>query len=262
MSVMDMFRLDGKVAFLNGAGRGIGAASAIALGEAGADIAIRARTRSQLDEVAGRVRELGRRVLVLEATAEPGEDVAALDIIVSELGRLDVLVNVVGGAMPGPFMKGNGARLNASFDFNVTGPVRLTRAAVPHMLANGGGAVVNITTVMSQLVARGYSEYGTVKAALEHATRLMAADLSPRIRVNGVAPGAIHTDSLEIIMRDPSIRAAMEAATPMRRIGVPDDIAAAVLYLCSPASAYVTGKIIRVDGGIQTPNFQMPLPDL
>ena len=90
----------------------------------------------------------------------------------------------------------------------------------------------------------------------------MAADLSPKIRVNGVAPGAIHTESLEVIMRNPEIRAAIEAATPMRRLGVSEDIAAAVLYLCAPASGYVTGKIIDVDGGIQVPNFQMPFADL
>ena len=130
------------------------------------------------------------------------------------------------------------------------------------MLASGGGSIVNITTAMGHLVSRGYSTYGTVKAALDHATRLMAADLSPKIRVNGVAPGAIHTDSLEVIMRNPEIRAAIEAATPMRRLGVSEDIAAAVLYLCTPASSYVTGKIIDVDGGIQVPNFQMPFADL
>ena len=262
MSVIQMFRVDGQTAFVNGAGRGIGAASALALAEAGADVAIRARTLSQLEQVAEGIAGFGRRALILQATDAPGDDVRALDRIVTEFGSLNILVNVVGGAMPGPFMSGTDDQLNDSFEFNVTGPVRLTRAAVPYLLAAGGGAVVNITTVMGHLVGRGYATYGTVKAALEHATRLMAADLSPRIRVNGVAPGAIHTDSLEVVMSNPDIRAAMEAATPMRRIGVPDDIAAAVLYLCSPAAGYVTGKIIEVDGGIRTPNFEMLFPDL
>ena len=262
MSVMQMFRVDGQVAFVNGAGRGIGAACALALAEAGADVAIRARTVSQLDEVAEGIRALGRRALVIPATEAPGDDTAALDAAVAEFGSLNILVNVVGGAMPGRFLKGTDRQLNESFDFNVTVPIRLSRAAVPHMLASGGGSIVNITTAMGHLVARGYSTYGTVKAALDHATRLMAADLAPRIRVNGVAPGAIHTDSLEVIMRNPEIRAAIEAATPMRRLGESDDIAAAVLYLCSPASSYVTGKIIDVDGGIQVPNFQMPFADL
>ncbi|CAB4880090.1 unannotated protein [freshwater metagenome] len=262
MSVMQMFRVDGQTAFVNGAGRGIGAACALALAEAGADVAIRARTLEQLEEVADGVRSLGRRVLVLQATDEPGDDVAALDRAVSEFGSLGILVNVVGGAMPGPFLKGSDRKLNEAFDFNVTLPVRMCRAVVPHMLAAGGGSIVNITSAVGHLVSRGFSTYGTVKAALDHATRLMAADLSPRIRVNGVAPGAIHTDSLEVIMRNPEVREAIESATPMRRLGVADDIAAAVLYLCSPASSYVTGQILDVDGGVRVPNFQMPFADL
>ena len=262
MTVMQMFRLDGQVAFVNGAGRGIGAASALALAEAGADVAIRARTLSQLDDVAAGIRAFGRRALVLQATDEPGDDTAALERAAAGLGSLQVLVNVIGGAMPAAFMPGSDRELNEAFDFNVTGPIRMCRAAVPYMLAAGSGSIVNITTAMGHLVARGYSTYGTVKSALDHATRLLAADLSPRIRVNAVAPGAIHTDSLEIIMRNPDIKAAIEGATPLRRLGTSEDIAAAVLYLCSPASAYVTGKILDVDGGIQTPNFHMPFPDL
>ena len=262
MSVMQLFRVDGQVAFVNGAGRGIGAASALALAEAGADVAIRARTSSQLNEVAEGIRALGRRAFVLQAIDEVDDDVHALERAAGELGSLDILVNVVGGAMPAKFLRGSDQQLSDAFDFNVVGPMRLTRAAVPYMLAAGGGSIVNITTAMGHLVARGYSTYGMVKAALDHATRLVAADLAPRIRVNAVAPGAIHTDSLEVIMRDPQIRASIELATPLRRLGTPDDIAAAVLYLCSPASGYVTGKIIEVDGGVQVPNFQMPYPDL
>jgi 7-alpha-hydroxysteroid dehydrogenase len=262
MTVMQMFRMDGQFAFVNGAGRGIGAASAIALAEAGADVAIRARTLSQLDETAATIRSLGRTAVVYQATDEAGDDTGALDRAAAEFGGLNVLVNVVGGAMPGEFLRASDRTLNEAFDFNVTGPVRMARAAVPHMLATGSGSIVSITTTMAHLVARGFSTYGMVKAALDHATRLLAADLAPRIRVNAVAPGSIHTESLEVIMRDPAMRAAIEDATPLRRLGTADDIAAAVLYLCSPASAYMTGKILHVDGGLQVPNFDMGLPDL
>lgn len=262
MSVMSMFQVDGQVAFVNGAGRGIGAASALALAEAGADVAIRARTLSELEQTAQAIRNLGRRVLVLQATAGEGDDIRALAACVDQLGALNILVNVVGGAMPGPFLRGSDRQLADAFDFNVTIPMRLCRAAVPYMLAANGGSIVNITTAMAHMVGRGYSTYGTVKAALDHATRLMAADLSPRIRVNAVAPGAIHTDSLAIVMQNEEIRAAIEGATPMRRLGTAQDIAAAVLYLASPASGYVTGRILYVDGGIQVPNFEMPFDDL
>ncbi|MCU1396717.1 MAG: short-chain dehydrogenase [Ilumatobacteraceae bacterium] len=262
MTVMQMYRMDGQVAFVNGAGRGIGAASALALAEAGADVAIRARTLSQLEETAAGIRAFGRRALVIQAVEEEGDDVAALDKVVAEFGALHALVNVVGGTMPAPFMRGTDKKLNDAFDFNVTGPIRMSRAAVPHMLAAGHGSIVMITTTMAHLVARGFSTYGMVKAALDHGTKLLAADLAPRIRVNAVAPGSIHTESLEVIMRDPEVRKAIEDATPLRRLGVADDIAAAVLYLCSPASSYMTGQSLHVDGGLRVPNFDMGLPDL
>ena len=262
MSVLGMFRVDGQVAFVNGAGRGIGAASAIALAEAGADVAIRARTLDELEVTADKIRALGRRAVVLQATNEEGDDIRALEHAVGELGSLNILVNVVGGAMPGPFLRGTDRQLNEAFDFNVTAPMRLSRAAVPHLLAAGGGSIVNITTAIAHMVGRGYSIYGSVKAALDHATRLMAADLCPKIRVNAVAPGAINTDALAVVMANDEVRASIEGLTPLRRLGTPEDIAAAVLYLASPASSYLTGKIIEVDGGVLVPNFEMPFPDL
>ena len=112
------------------------------------------------------------------------------------------------------------------------------------------------------MVGRGYTLYGTVKAALDHATRLLAADLCPKIRVNAVAPGAILTDALAVVMADDDIRKSMDRLTPLRRIGTPDEIAAAVLYLASPAGGFLTGKIIEVDGGTQVPAFEFPIPDL
>ena len=263
MSVLNMFRVDGKVAFVNGAGRGIGAASAIALAEAGADVAIRARTVGQLDEVAEAIRGYGRRALVVVADdSVEDDDLSALERAVDEFGRLDILVNVVGGAMPGPFMRARDRDFEQAFQFNVMTAIRLVRAAVPHLLATGDGSVINITTAAAHMVGRGYTLYGTVKAALDHATRLLAADLCPKIRVNAVAPGAILTDALAMVMGNDDIRQSMERLTPLRRIGTPDEIAAAVLYLASPAGGFLTGKIIEVDGGTQVPAFEFPIPDL
>lgn len=119
-----------------------------------------------------------------------------------------------------------------------------------------------VSSAMGHNVGRGYAAYGASKAALEHAVRLVAADLNPTIRVNAVAPGAILTEALQIVADNPEIRSAIEAATPLRRLGLPDDIAAAVLYLASDASSYVTGQIIAVDGGVRTPNFELPIPDV
>jgi 7-alpha-hydroxysteroid dehydrogenase len=112
------------------------------------------------------------------------------------------------------------------------------------------------------MAGRGYLAYGTAKGALAHYTRLAAADLSPQIRVNAIAVGSVATSALDVVMQTDELREALEANTPLKRIGDPADIAAAVVYLASEAGSYVTGKILEVDGGIESPNLDMGLPDL
>ncbi|MCP9965518.1 SDR family oxidoreductase [Actinomadura madurae] len=168
----------------------------------------------------------------------------------------------MGGAMPVPFLDTSPRRLENAFQFNVSTTHALTRAAVPHLLAADGGSVVNISSVMGRIAGRGYLAYGTAKAALAHYTRLAALDLAPRVRVNAIAVGSVATSALDIVMTSDELRTEMEERTPLRRVGVPEDIAAAVLYLASPASAYVTGGVLRVDGGIETPNLDLRLEDL
>lgn len=115
---------------------------------------------------------------------------------------------------------------------------------------------------MGRVAGRGYTAYGTAKAALAHYTRLAAVDLSPRVRVNAIAVGSVATSALDIVMSDDDLRTAMESATPLRRIGHTDHIAATVVYLASPAGGYVTGKVVEVDGGLDRPNLDLGLPDL
>jgi 7-alpha-hydroxysteroid dehydrogenase len=268
MGVVDRFSMKGRVAILSGAGRGIGAASALALAEAGADIAVMARSADQIESVAARARELGRRAIAIPTDAnDPDAVTSAVARTIAELGRIDVVVNVVGGAMPQPFMTTRDKDLRASFENNVVNGLRLVRECVPHLLTAaegrlGGSSVVMVSSAIGHVVGRGYVAYGSAKAALDHAVELMAADLNPRIRVNAVAPGAIMTDALEVVAANPDLKAAIESATPLRRIGDPDDIAAAVLYLASDASNYVTGQIVCVDGGVTTTNFALPIADL
>jgi 7-alpha-hydroxysteroid dehydrogenase len=260
---LSRFRLDGKVAFVLGAGRGIGAASALALAEAGASVVLAARSVDQLDETAEAVRGLGRQALVVPTDASDADSTAAaIEAAVAEFGRLDILINVVGGAMPAPFLSSRDKDFTRAFELNVVTHMRAARLAAPLASKCGAGSIVNVSTAMAHMVGRGYAVYGSVKAGLDHATRLLAADLAPKVRVNGVAPGAIATEALNFVMQDEKIRTAIIKGTPMRRLGEPDDIAAAVLYLASPASSYVTGKIIEVDGGIVVPNFDLGLPDL
>ncbi len=261
--ILDRFQMHDKVAVVTGAGRGIGAATAIGLAQAGADVLISARTTDQLDEVAAAIEGAGRRAAVVPADLSDLEAVAGLvDHAREAFGRLDLVVNNVGGAMPRPFMDTTPGRLEQAFHFNVSTAHALLRPAVPLMLEGGGGSVVNISSAMGRLAGRGYLAYGTAKGALAHYTRLAAADLAPRIRVNAIAVGSVATSALDIVMQSDELRDALEAGTPLRRIGRPEEIAAAVVYLASEAGAYVTGKILEVDGGIESPNLDMGLPDV
>ncbi len=261
--ILDRFRLTDAVAVVTGAGRGIGAATAVALAEAGADVVVAARTEEQLREVADRVASAGRRAVVVAADLNDLEAVAALaGTARDELGRLDVVVNNLGGAMPRPLLDTSTGYLERAFHFNVSTAHALVRAATPVMLEGGGGAVVNISSTMGRAAGRGYLAYGTAKAALAHYTRLAARDLAPRIRVNAVAVGSTATSALELVLESDELRTAMEEATPMKRIADPSEIAAAVLFLASPAASYVTGKVLEADGGLEVPNLDMGLPDL
>jgi len=261
--ILDRFSMAGTVAVVTGAGRGIGAATAVSLAEAGADLVISARTVEQLAEVATSIESLGRKAVVVPADLSDLDAVAALvDRAREAYGRLDLVVNNVGGAMPRPFMDTSPGRLEQAFHFNVSTAHALLRPAVPLMLEGGGGSVVNISSAMGRLSGRGYLAYGTAKGALAHYTRLAAADLSPKIRVNAIAVGSVATSALDIVMQTDELRTALEAGTPLGRIGAPEDIAAAVVYLASEAGSYITGKILEVDGGIESPNLDMGLPDV
>jgi 7-alpha-hydroxysteroid dehydrogenase len=260
--VLERFRVDGKVAIVTGAGRGIGAATAVALAEAGADVLLAARTQEQLEEVAQKVRAHGQRALVVPTDVDDEERLAALaDRAVAELGRLDIVVNNAGGTAPRPFTATSAGYLQRSFHFNVVTAL-LSKAAVPHMLATGGGSIVNISSAIGRLRDRGFVAYGTAKAALSHMTKLMAADLSPTIRVNGIAVGSVATSALETVLTDDAIRNEMVSRTPVKRLGEADDIAIAALYLASGASSFVTGKIFEVDGGLEEANLVLGIPDV
>jgi 7-alpha-hydroxysteroid dehydrogenase len=261
--LLDRFSLADKVAIVTGGGRGIGAACALGFAEAGADVVIAARTKEQLEEVAYQVSDLGRRALGVPCdVSETANLELVVDQAMSEFGRIDVVVNNAGGSMPGPFLDTSEKAFEGAFHFNVTTAFTLSKLAVPHMLAGDGGSIVNISSAMGRLTDRGFVAYGTAKGALSHMTRLLAFDLAPRVRVNAIAVGSVATSALEIVLTNEELRSEMVAKTPMRRLGETDDIAIAALYLASPASSFVTGKILEVDGGIEAPNLDMHLPDL
>ena len=262
-SILDRFLLTDRVALVTGGGRGIGAATALAFADAGADVALAARTVEQLEAVAAAVRSRGRRAVVVAVDVN---DLSLLPGLVRDtvdgLGRLDLLVNNAGGSAPRPFLETSAASLEKAFHFNVTTAFELTRLAAPHLLESDAGSVVNISSVMGRVRDRGFAAYGTAKAALSHLTRLLAADLAPRVRVNAIAVGSIATSALEVVVTDADRRSTMERLTPLRRLGAAEDIAAAALWLASPAGGYVTGKVVEVDGGLEASSLPLGLPDL
>ncbi len=258
----DRFSMSGQVAVVSGASRGIGAAIAIALAEAGADVAIGARDAEALAEVATTIEGVGRRVVTWAGSLHTRDNLAAfVDAAVNGLGSVTTVINNVGGSMPDAFLNITEENFERAMSWNVTTAFNLSQLATPHILETGAGSIVNIASSAGRHASRGFVAYGTAKAAMIQLTRTMAADLAPRIRVYAIAPGAILTDALQSVLT-PQIEESMVAATPMRRIGHVDDIASAAVYLASPGASYITGQILAVDGGIQGSNFDMGIEDL
>jgi 7-alpha-hydroxysteroid dehydrogenase len=261
--ILDRFRLDGKVAIVTGAGRGIGAGCALAFAEVGAHVVCAARTREQVEATAEQARaKHGRRALGLVCDVM---ERAQLEELVAqamrEFGRMDILVNNAGGWPPQPALETSERTFEQALRFNVTTAFLLTRLTVPHMLAGGGGSIVNISSAAGRLVMSGFVAYGTAKAALSFMTRELGREFAPKVRVNAIAVGAVETSALAPFLND-DLRAKMEALTPMGRIGTVEDIAIAALYLASPAASWVTGKVFEVDGGTEATNWPFEGPTI
>jgi NAD(P)-dependent dehydrogenase (short-subunit alcohol dehydrogenase family) len=242
------FHLDGRLAVVTGAGRGIGRGCALALAEAGADVVAISRTRGELEQVAGAIEAAGRRARVVTCDVT---DAAAVARAFASLDRVDVLVAAAGANVPEPFLDVGEARFDALMAVNVKGTFLAAQAAARRMVAAGrGGAIVLVSSQMGRVGAPNRTVYCAAKHAVEGLTRAAAVELAPAgIRVNAVAPTFVETPMTRPFLADPAFRAEVEAQIPLGRVGQVDDVVGAVVFLASAAASLVTGASLAIDGG-------------
>lgn len=252
MSIQDLFSLEGRVAVVTGAGKGIGRAIALAYAEAGARVVVAARTAAEVQAVAREAEELGSQALALCCDVnDEAQRAQLLQSAMESFGRLDILVNNAGGGGMNDPLSMSAAEFDAMLHFNVTSTLRLSALAVPLMRAGGGGSILNIASSAARYAQKNFCGYGTAKAAVVQLTRLLAQDFAPQVRVNAIAPGPVLTEALRGFLEQPLLEQ-MAARTPLQCLGQTQDIAAGALYLASPAARWVTGKILEIDGGAES----------
>ncbi len=244
--------LEGRVAIVTGAGRGIGRSIAIALARAGADVTVASRTPHELEEVAAEIRSLGRRAVVAPAdVTDRGAVEGLVDRTVAELGGLDVMVNNAGIApFTTPFLETPAEDFDRAFRANVDVVVHGCRAAGRVLVERGAGCVLNLASIDAFMAEAGLAYYNAAKAAVVSLTRTLALEWAPRgVRVNAIAPGWIDTPMNAPEKADPEAEARILAQIPMGRWGRAEEIAAAAVFLCSDAASFITGEVLVADGG-------------
>jgi NAD(P)-dependent dehydrogenase (short-subunit alcohol dehydrogenase family) len=251
--ITEHLSFEGKVAIITGGATGIGYATALQLAKLGADVAIASRTVSELEEAAARiVRESGRRCIAVSTDVKVEDAVIAMvSRTVAELGRVDVLVNNAGGTRMGPLETIPTKGWDSIFDLNVRSAYVATREAGRHMVAQGSGAIVNISSGAGINGVKGGAHYSAAKSALQMFTRVTAAEWGKHgVRANCVAAGAIASPRVLRAWEVAGLDAeSMGQTIPLRRLGTPEDMANMIVFLASDAASYVTGQTIAVDGG-------------
>lgn len=244
-------KLDGKVALITGASKGLGRAMALALAGAGARLALASRNLEQLNETAAAARQLGAEAAVFQADVTDETQVRRLEKeVVAKFGKLQILINNAGINIRKPITELTLAEWRQVMDTNVTGVFLICRSFVPHMKGQGYGRILNLTSIMSHVAIAGRTAYCASKTGLLGLTRALALELAPdRITVNGISPGVIGTELNLPILQNPELKQQFLAKIPLGRMGEVEEIGALALYLCSEEAGFITGTDLVIDGG-------------
>ena len=248
---MPSLRLDGRVALVTGGSRGLGLGIALALAHAGADVAIVARTATQLDDAVRQLRALGRTAHGIAADlADDAAPRAVVDEAAARLGGIDILVHAAGLNLRVPALQVSRDQYARLMRVNVESAFFLAQAAAPLMRARGGGRIIAVGSVAAEIAIPRISVYAMTKGALKQMVKALALEWAKDgITVNAIAPGRFWTQMTDAVFADPQLHASAVRVIPLGRPGVPSDLAGAAVLLASDASAYITGQTLIVDGG-------------
>ncbi len=251
MSPDDHKKLDGRVALITGASRGLGRSIALALGEAGASLALVSRDEESLREVSKEARARGTTSETFTADVSKEEDVERLrEAVIGRFGEVNILVNNAGVNIRKPLTEFTTDDWRRVIDTNLTGPFLVCRAFVPHMRGRGYGRILNTTSTMSHVATPNRTAYAASKAGLLGFTKALALELAPEeITVNGISPGWFETELTKPIWSDPEANDSLVSRIPLGRWGDVKDVAKLAVYLCSEEAGYITGTDILIDGG-------------
>lgn len=245
-------RLQGKVALVTGGSRSIGRAIALGFAREGADVAVNyERDAAAAESAAREIEAMGRRALVVQADVSDSAQVAAMvRKVIETFGRIDILMNNAGGVIRAPFFDISEETWDRVIDVNLKGVFLVSQAVARHMVEQGGGVIINTSSISAQVAYDELTHYQAAKAGVYMLTRGMAYELAKHnIRVNAIEPGLIETDLNRARLADPQVRSRRVGKIPLARPGRPEDLVGAAIYLASDESQFTTGAAIRVDGG-------------